>query len=35
VDMRTVRLWAVFLSSGDGDVRDRIHCGQPYTAVDS
>ena len=33
VDVSTVRQWVVRFSSGDSDVKDKPHSGQPCTAV--
>jgi hypothetical protein len=33
VDVSKARRWVVRFSSGDSDVRDRPHSGQPCTAV--
>jgi hypothetical protein len=35
VDVSTVRLWVVYFSSGNSDVRDRSCCRQSCTAVSS
>jgi len=33
VDVSTVRQWVVHFSSGDSDVKDKPHSGQPCRAV--